>query len=71
MGVDICARRLTRAQTHSQSDSLALTLTRSHSLAHRPVVFVRVVCPATHVGTPLTRSVAPQGAWAKMRFILA
>eukprot|EP00959_Pyramimonas_sp_CCMP1952_P057414 1198589-Pyramimonas_sp.AAC.1 len=33
MGVDIYARRLTRAQTHSQPDSLALTHTHTHALS--------------------------------------
>ena len=59
MGVDIHARRLIRTQTHSQSDSLALRLTRSQPLALRPTVFVRIVYPATHFGTPLTRFVVP------------
>eukprot|EP00959_Pyramimonas_sp_CCMP1952_P070550 1473619-Pyramimonas_sp.AAC.1 len=59
MGVDICVRRLTRAQTYPQSDPLVLTPTRSQSLAHRSIVFARVARPATRVGTPPARFVAP------------
>eukprot|EP00959_Pyramimonas_sp_CCMP1952_P122041 2551097-Pyramimonas_sp.AAC.1 len=59
MGVDVHARRLTRAQTHTQSDPLALRLTRSQSSALRPIVFVRVVCPAAHSARP------SRGSWPR------
>eukprot|EP00959_Pyramimonas_sp_CCMP1952_P062415 1304913-Pyramimonas_sp.AAC.1 len=59
MVVDVHARRLMSTQTCSQSDALALRLTRSQSLALRPVVCVRVVYPAAHFGAPLARFVAP------------
>eukprot|EP00959_Pyramimonas_sp_CCMP1952_P036807 769793-Pyramimonas_sp.AAC.1 len=55
----IHAHRFTRTQTQSQSDALALSLTRAQSPVLRPIVSVRVVHPATHVGTPLARFVAP------------
>eukprot|EP00959_Pyramimonas_sp_CCMP1952_P410818 8609532-Pyramimonas_sp.AAC.1 len=59
MVVDIHAHRLMNTQTRSQSDALALGLTRSQSPALRPIVCVRVVYPAAHFGAPLARFVAP------------
>eukprot|EP00959_Pyramimonas_sp_CCMP1952_P274209 5731716-Pyramimonas_sp.AAC.1 len=43
----IHANILTRTQTHSRSDSLALRLTSVQSLVIRPIVFLCVVYPAT------------------------
>eukprot|EP00959_Pyramimonas_sp_CCMP1952_P395958 8296561-Pyramimonas_sp.AAC.1 len=71
MGVDIHARRLALAQTHSQSNSLVLRFARVHSLVIMPVVFVRVVHPAAHFGAPLARFVAPEGAPPKTIFTIA
>eukprot|EP00959_Pyramimonas_sp_CCMP1952_P424612 8893602-Pyramimonas_sp.AAC.1 len=55
----IHARRLTHTQTQSQSNALALSLTRAQSPVLKPIVSVRVVYPATYVGTPLARFVFP------------
>ena len=57
MCVNIHANRFTRAQTHAQSGSLVLRLADSQALVIKPIVFFRVVYPAT------CRRAPSRGSW--------